>query len=245
MTDINHCKLRFIHDLWLPVVKKSTKYFFPKKRSNFEMSLFTLTADTNFEEINHLSSEKLIQKSKTVVWTYASQKRWRLEPDLPESTIVGLAKYENSISEGNSDLEEMFPFNIINLDFSSQDPEYEQGRLEKELISLEKTISFQQKNDADCVLIFTTVLNGNNLNFNLVCTNSDSIRSNGWVGLNNGSQSIASIIQKNEEKIEALKFILYRMLEKYRYRIEITSMNQKIDEHKVALSIACIIRGNH
>jgi hypothetical protein len=245
MTDINQCKLRFIHDLWLPVVKKSTKYFFPKKRSNFEMSLFTLTADTNFEEITYLSNEKLIQTSKTVVWTYASQKRWRLEPDLPDSTIVGLAKYENSISDGGFDIEELFPFNIINLDFSSQDPEYEQGRLEKEIHSLEKTISVQQRKDGDCVLIFTTILNGNNLNFNLVCTNSDSIHSNGWSGLNNGNHSIVSIIQKNEEKIEALKYILCRMFEKYRYRLEYTLKKQKMDDHKVALSIACIIRRSH
>jgi hypothetical protein len=244
MIDIYSCnKHRFVCELWLPMVKKSTKHFFPRKRANFGMSLFTLTADNNFEEVAYFSDRTLIEKRKTVVWSYASVKCWRLETELPESTIVGLARYENSVSDDTAfTIKEKFPFNIINLDFSSQDPENEEKRIEKELDSLERTISIQNETNGDFILLFTTVLNGYSLNFNEICATSDSIRFNGWTRLDDGTHTTYSLIQDNEKKIEILEYIFKRIAEKYRYCCECSIMTLKIDDFKMAISIAGLLK---
>lgn len=244
MSEIDKIKSQLIADLWLPVAKKGGTHFFPRRKTNYDMSLFTLTADSNFEEILCFKKKKLISEKKTIAWSYASQKRVRLETEFNEAIIAGFAKYETSISFDDFEIKNSFPFHIINLDFSSQDPIFESGRLEKELISLEKTISLQKDNSAEFVLIFTTILNGNHLNFSTLCTNSDQMHVSGWRSLQDETFSLHSPIQDNPQKIVSIEYFIRQMAKKYQYSIEYLGKSIVLRDGKIAFSAAGLLRRN-
>ena len=135
--------------------------------------------------------------------------------------------YEQSILGNNCPLQEHFPRDIINLDFTSQDPDLGNGRIEKELESLEKTVKLQdQKQGKNFLLIYTTIIDSNNLNKGGVIQTSDSIRVNGWSGLN-----INNFLQPISDESRKEAFIaetIQRMCQKYGYRSSRTD-NKVVD----------------
>ena len=86
------------------------------------MKVLTLTSDTNFKEIYLFLDENLAQRGDIVVWNNEYLKMIRLETELGDSSVLGTLRYENSIRNQNFSLKQYFPFDIINLDFSSQKP---------------------------------------------------------------------------------------------------------------------------
>ena len=66
------------------------------------------------------------------VWDQRYIKRIRLETESID-IVLGGSPYEQSILGNNCPLQEHFPRDIINLDFTSQDPDLGNGRIEKEL----------------------------------------------------------------------------------------------------------------
>ena len=158
MSEVLDLKDRLIKELWLPKTQEGSNIFFPRLKENKKMKLLTLTSDTNFQEIVEFEENNLTEKECIVVWTHSHIKKLRLETELSPAKVLGATRYENSTLRSSFAISEHFPFDIINLDFSSQQPDLESGRIEKEIQSLEKTIRLQREcQRTGFMLIYTTL----------------------------------------------------------------------------------------
>lgn len=242
MSEFDIVKSQFIQDLWLPCVRKGGDYFIPRKRKNKELNVFTLTSDTNFQEISSFIKDGLTKQERIYAWTHSYVKRMRLETEFSEVNFLGLSKYETSVINPNFLLKDHFPFHVINLDYLCQESRCEPGRLEKELIGIERTISFQRDKRSDCVLIFTTLLNGNDMNLQTICDESDGIHVPHWRGLLNDRGDKSTPISDNQQKIAALTDILTDLSGKYHYSIELQTKSKSLPDGTIAYSIAAILK---
>jgi hypothetical protein len=247
MSEFDIVKSQFIQDLWLPCVRKGGEYFVPRKRKNKELNVFTLTSDTNFQEISSFIKNGLTKQEKIFAWTNSHIKQMRLETEFSEVNFLGLSKYETSIAHPNFLLKDHFPFHVINLDYLCQEPRCEPGRLEKELIGIERTISFQRERRSECVLLFTTLLNGNAMDLQAICDESDDIRMPHWNGLLDDMRDKSTPISDNQQKIDLLNEILTDLSGKYHYSIELQTKTISLTDGKIAYSVAAILkeRVNH
>ncbi len=241
MPDYNQIKTQLVRDLWFPTIKNGGDILYPRLKKNKKMKVFTLTTDTNFEEIVTLVSNKLTQREAISAWTYSHIKKVRLETDIAPSAVFGTSRYEDSISSASFPLNDCFPFVVTNLDFSSQDPPFDDGRVEKEIISVEKTIKLQKnRNNDNFVLIYTTILNSNNLNLTVLCSASDTIQVSGWQGLT--IDGFPSNISDNNQKINCIEIILGKMAQKYNYHCNFNKMNMSLNGEKIVFSIAGLLK---
>jgi hypothetical protein len=240
MPDYNQIKTQLVRDLWFPTIKNGGKILYPRLRKNKQMKVFTLTTDTNFEEITTLMSNKLTQKERIIAWTQSQFKQFRLETNISLYIVFGGARYEDSISSLSFPLGNHLPFDVTNLDFSSQDPSFDEGRVEKEIISLEKTIKLQKNRyNNNFILIYTTILNSNNLNLALICSASDAIQVTGWQGLT--LAEYPSNISDNIQKINCIENLLGKIIQKYNYHCNFSKINLPLNENKVVFSIAGLL----
>jgi hypothetical protein len=219
MSEISEIKTQSINDLWLPKVKKAGEIFYPKLRKNKKMKLLTLTDDRNFQEIKVFEENSLTTKDCVIAWTYSHIKKLRLETELSPTIVFGPARYEDSISSSSFSLRSHFPFDVINLDFSSQDPYLETGRVEKEIECLEKTIILQSaQRNKEFVLVYTTLLNSNSLNYMSIVSTSNAVHVPGWSGIPSGN--FPPSITDQMEKIRCIESVLSEICLKYNYNGE-------------------------
>jgi hypothetical protein len=238
MFDINDAKSQLLGDLWLPVIKRGGDTLYPRLRKNKKMRVLTLTTDSNFEEIVVLVDEKLTQRERIIAWTYSIFKKFRLETDIAPSTVLGPNRYEDVILNGTSSLISLFPFDVINLDFSSQEPLLEKGRIEREIISVEETIRLQKRKN-NFVLIYTTILNSNQLDLMLICALSNSKRVHGWKSLD--IDDYRPKIPESSKKIDCVRDILGKISLKYDYVSEFDEKSLDLTDKKVILSLAGLL----
>lgn len=133
------------------------------------------------------------------------------------------------------------PFDVTNLDFSSQDPSFDEGRVEKEIISIEKTIKLQKtRYNNNFILIYTTILNSNNLNLTFLCGASDALQVAGWQGLKLDGYPVN--ISDNNQKINCIENLLYKITKKYNYHCNFNKINLPLNEHKVVFSICGLLK---
>ncbi len=240
MSEFVKIKDNLIQSLWLPVIAKGGSMFYPKLRKNKQMKLLTLTNDENYKEITELKSHKITDKDLIYPWNYDSLKRIRLESEGLDN-VFG-SKYEDSIMAPTHIIQEHFPFDIINLDFSSQDPVEEVERLEKEIISLERTLFLQRSKGSDkpgCVLIYTTVINGQMMDCKKLKEGSNKFSMSGWSGLSLMDDQLTSDYQK---KIQILENITSQLAAKYGYNVEMTKGVYEVIKDKLYIcSLACIL----
>lgn len=244
MPDINSIKNELIENLWIEVAKKGGDTFFPRLRKNKKMKALTLTNDTNYNEVQKLIDSKLTQKGNVFVWNHDNFKAIRLDSDGKVKKVLGATRYEDSITDSSHELMKHFSFDFINLDFSSQDPESEDGRLEHEIKSLEYTIKLQKEKregKKGYVLIFTTLINSKGLNCEALIQNCRGIAVNGWTQ-DLGFQGDPTFVTEYIKKVEIIESILNQLSEKYQYNIEIEKMERIHQEGKCICSIAGIIK---
>lgn len=190
----------------------------------------TLSSQHNFQEIPKFIEEKMTTKNDIVVWNYDHIIRVRLEtdPDVAPGRVLGTGKYEDSVS-GNlpASLDPYFPFEIVNLDFTSQNPSLENGRIEKEILSVEHTIAHHKAKDANgFVLIYTTIIDNNNLDFSSIISKSNQLQIHGWSGLSEGGFN--QTISICDEKIGCIENILQQFCQKYEYDSEFKKIKKKV-----------------
>ena len=216
MNGIDSVKDNLIGQLWCPVVARAGPIFFPRRR-NRKMKVLTLTNDRNFREIAAFKDNKLTRNEDIIVWTHSHIKKVRLETEVPQAQILGLARYEDSFGSSCS-LWNDFPFDVLNLDFASQDIFSENGRIEKEIESLETTLKRQYEAASEAkraVLIYTTMVNGQDINAASIINKSNSLIVAGQpfsipqnVGTGGGSK---------QEKIDFIENIIKVLCSKYGY----------------------------
>lgn len=215
MLNIDTLKNQLIDSLWFAKARDAGATFYPR-RKNKRMKLFTLTNGINFDEIAKLEEGLLIQRADIVAWVVSDfNKRMRLEVESVGCILEGDILTE-SILDASSELQNHFPRDIINLDFSSQDLNMQNGRIEQEIMCLEKNINLQNKKGGEkFVVIYTTILNSHSINKDEVIRASNAFRINEWSGLSlsNFSESISDI---NQQKV-FIKEVLRKIYQKYGY----------------------------
>lgn len=242
MSEITSIKNKLIEKLWIPKAIKGGSIFYPRLIKNKKMKLLTLTNDENFKEIGKFMENKLTHKQLVIAWNHDRFKAIRLETEACKT--LGATRYEDSIVTSSHPVFDHFPFDIINLDFSSQEPESENGRIENEIRGLEKTIQMQKERGQDLegfVLIYTTLINSRELNCETIIQNCDRTRIQGWSGLSlNGFTPNAT---DQTEKIRIIETVLNQLSFKYNYNIELNKANIELsEEEELICSIAGIIK---
>lgn len=215
MNKIDSIKERLIDELWMPVVENGGSIFYPRQR-NKKMKLFTLTSPSNFREVTAIMNSKLTRKDLITGWNYKSANRWSLEAEGKMDIVLGSTRYEDSIISCVHEIRKRFPFDIVNLDFSSQNPELEINRLEREILGVEHTVKLQvEKKNRGMVLIYTTLLNSNQLHLERIKQNSDRIKIQGWNGLS--IDRLPSTAADCCKKTKCLEETLQQICFKYQY----------------------------
>ncbi len=215
MTEIVLIKDRLIDKLWIPIAIAGGKILYSRRKKNKRMKVLTLTHHSNCRETDEFIKNKLTNKELIVGWNKGTTEAIRLEGERLGS-VVGPYVYEDSIIGGMPDVQNKFPFDILNLDFSSQNPESEGERGEREILSIEHTINLQaDKRNDGMVLIYTTLLDSNPLNLNEIKQSSDNIGIQGWGGLS--IDRLPYNTTDYREKIRCLKEILQQIFSKYQY----------------------------
>lgn len=241
MPDVIGFKDKLLDDLWLPMVHKCGSILFRRTKKNRQMKLLTLTSDRGYQEVTKFEENNLTNKEWVTAWTYSHIKKLRLETEISPARVAGTTRYEDSVSSSSFSISDDFPFHIINLDFSSQDPSVETGRVEKEIKSFENTLMLQKrKGGSGFVLIYTTVLNSTHLNYGDIVETSNSLLVSGWQGL-----SLADFpceITDQIDKMRCIEVVLGKMLSKYGYNCEIDSRHILLEnEGKYIFSVAAVV----
>lgn len=244
MSEFATIKEKLIDDMWLSVAVEAGRIFRPTLRKNKKLKVLTLTNDKNFREVTEFIRNRISRKDLIFGWNKARSIALRLDCEGKMGTVYPGATYEDSLEGDLHDVMNEFPFDIMNLDFSSQNPEDVNGRIEKEIHSIEKTLILQKEKRSDeMALIYTTLLDSNNLSINRIKRKSDGIDLEGWDGIiMNGIPSPA--IEK-EDKIKSLENILNQIIAKYNYELvgnsNIFDINLPNGTRSI-LSIAVILR---
>lgn len=216
MVNVDALKDRLIDELWLPKIKEVAAIFYPRRKKNFKLRLFTLSDGINFNEIMKFESEKLIIRTDMAVWIISDfHKRARVEienvGDILEGDILS-----DTICDSTSQLCNIFPCDIINLDFSTQQSNAIQ-RIKSEIICIEKNINLQnQKGAQNFLLLFTSIFDMLPVEVNQIVQDSNTIQTQGWTGLSLSSFP-QSVNDKNQLE-ELLKISVRQICQKYGYQ---------------------------
>ena len=239
--NVDALKDQLIDNLWFVKARDAGTAFY-SRRKNKRMRLLTLTNGINFNEILKLEQGQLIQRIDVVAWVISDfNKRMRLEVESVGCILEGDILTEPILDE-SSELQNHFPRDIINLDFSSQNPTIQNGRIESELVCLEKNIKLQsQKGGEKFVLIYTTILDSNGIKRDDIVRDSDAYQINGWSGLDLTAfpQNMSDLTQQKVFIEETLR----KICQKYSYfNINFNSLTLSIPDHQEELySIAGVI----
>lgn len=245
MACVPSLKDELVNKLWLPTTQKWGNILYPRLKKNKRMKLLTLTSDVSFQDVTKFEEKELTERKYIVAWTYSHFKKLRLETELSPAKVFGLARYETCVSNPSFSIKEYFPFDMINLDFLSQDPSFETGRVEREIGSLEDTIKLQKNRGSNSfILLYTTILNSNDLDYTSIVQTSDNMPVSGWAGLPSGE--FPSKIGEQTEKMRCIETILGKMCSKYHYddcEIEIKTIPLRKNKKYMVYSIAVLVSG--
>lgn len=199
-------KEKLVQELWLPLAIRGGDQLHPRRRQK-QMRLFTLT-DSDCVETRTFDREKLIQGS-VVAWQRHVHEVWRLDSELKRgSRVLDDGPFEE-ITPEDEDIIENLPFDLLNLDYTSQRPTlHSEGRVEREINGGYKLIKLLKNNNArGFVLLYTTIIDDVDLytdrlsfEFNLPLDASDPARN-------------------AEQKVEYLKNTVLAIIESNNYQI--------------------------
>jgi hypothetical protein len=215
MPDVASSKVGLIDQLWLPKIKEAKSIIYPRKKKVW-MRLFTLTDGISFREISKFEEENLIKKEEVVAWVKTMIKRSRAEAESVGHVFDGHI-YDNELFLGTScQVRALFPFDVINLDFESQEPTLERGRIEIEMDKLEKIIILQNQHRRNkFVLMYTTLIDAFDIDANRVKQTSDLFTMSGWNGIE--PNGFTGLITDSTLKQRYLQNYFEQLTRKYTY----------------------------
>lgn len=217
MVNVDALKVRLIDELWLPKIKEVAAIFYPRRKKNVKLRLFTLSDGINFNEIMKFESEKLILRADTTVWIISDfHKRLRVEIENVGGILEGDI-LSDTICDTSSQLCSVFPCDIINLDFSTQQSNGAVQRIKSEIICLEKNINLQnQKGAQGFLLLFTSFFDSLPVEVNPLIQDSNALQVQGWSGLS--LPSFSQSISDKSQLEEFLKASVMQICQKYGYQ---------------------------
>lgn len=221
MVNVDVLKVRLIDELWLPKIKEVAAIFYPRRKKNVKLRLFTLSDGINFNDIMKYESERLILRADIVVWIISDfHKRIRVEAENVGVILEGDI-FSDTICDSTSHLCSNFPCDIVNLDFLTQESNSASQRIKSEIVCLEKNINLQnQKGVQSFLLLFTSIFDALPVEVNQIIQDSNAIQVQGWPGLSLSSFP-QSISDKNQLE-EFLKTSTKQICQKYGYQNAVT-----------------------
>jgi len=216
MAVIDYPKDELIEQLWLPKVKEAKAFLYPKRRRNAQMVLFTLSDGINLNEILKLEEQNLILRKDSTACVTTMHKRVRVESE-SVGYVVDERAYDHSFLRPSCSLVNRFPFDILNLDFGSQDPIIEQGRIEEEMKKIEKILSIQSDKECDrFILIYTTIIDSNSIDTQGIVRTFSVDAINDWDEVADGILSVS--ITDCSLKKDFLRELFSKFPNKYGYQ---------------------------
>jgi hypothetical protein len=104
----SEAKISLLGEIWLPLALKGGEHFFPLRKKNKGMKLFTLT-DMNYQEVKVFEENRLTKREHVVAWTYSQQQVYRLEAELGRSKILCEGRLDDAIGVDSQTIYENFP----------------------------------------------------------------------------------------------------------------------------------------
>lgn len=233
-------KNQLVSDLWLPAAQQLGGMLYPMLRKNKKMKLLTLTTCENYQEVVVLEQNNLTRKEYIVAWEQSRFGALRLQTEIPLK-VLGATRYESAVLTGTHSIGSYFPFDIVNLDFSSQQPVLGTGRIENEIHGLEKTVKLQRdKNVKTFVLIYTTLINSHSLSYETIAGVSNAEVVKGWPGLS--LSDYPSTVGDSDMKETCLDYVLMKVYSKYGYVAHSKKKIVPLSTEKGVYSTASLIR---
>lgn len=239
MAEIDTLRDQLIEELWLPIAKEGGTHFY-SRRKNKQMKLFILIDGVNFNGISRLEEEGLICRGDAILWVSDMIKAYRAETESRGIVLNGVI-CDEQVQNENCQLNPLFPRDIVNLDFTSQDAQGNNSLIEKILEKTEHFICLQNKKRCKgFVLLHTVIINSETINRNAVKNSSDAIQASGWSGL--AIDSFPEAVSDSNQKIDFIKHVIQAVCNKYKYRIsKIDGKNKIIDGQNQMFSTAYIL----
>lgn len=235
---ISEIKSLFISELWLPVSLDLGKMKAPRIRKNKDFRFFTLTTGFDYSEIEKFVKSNISKYDKTIAWTNNSTKKYRIETGV-RVKVFNQAKYED-INLEHHQVSNFFPFDILNLDFLSQDDWNSPSKLLKVIKSYGDTVKCQDAKDSSSFLIILTVP----IDDSPILKEQFNILRD-FPGVITKCSSFPDSIQNSDEKISFLEALLITIVSESGFEI-IDCKTKSTQRPLSAMSIAIIakVRGN-
>jgi hypothetical protein len=215
MVNVNQLKDELISRLWLPKAREAGSVIYPRRRRNTHMRMFTLSDGLDLSEVCKLEDANLIMREECVAWVCSMNKRWRVESENIGMVIDGHV-YDPSFLRPSCPLVRHFPFDILNLDFGSQDTEMVKGRMETEMMIFERFIRIQQERGQSRFLVILTIpIYSCSLDCARVVRESNGMKVDAWGGL--GSHDYTQNVEGQSEKTDFIQAIAEIVAQKYGY----------------------------
>jgi hypothetical protein len=240
---VPHVKQRILEELWLPRAIALGNNCYPRLKKNKKMRILTLTDESSCLEIEAFKRHNLTTNENIFGWTGSFSKRARLETFVPIK-LVGSGRFEDCISADDETFASLFPFDVLNIDFASQNSEGYVGRIEREVAALELVLKMEKERTPDnkkFVLFFTTKLNSHPVNFLNIKMVSDSIRVTGWLGID--MQSLPENATTDEERIAVVDRAIQQLRQKYKLDATVESRIYEMQTSQKTYSTAETLRG--
>jgi len=232
-------KNKLINEFWFPNIVEYSKILYPRLKINKKLRVLTLTHDSNHSEIEKLIKDKLSISENIVAWTYSHFKAIRITSDLPPVIVLFGKKFEDALMIAELQLQKYLPFDLYNLDFSTQEPIFEAGRLEREINCIEKVILKQKEEKKEFILIYTTIINSNVINLNLLADESNRNYVTRWPGLI--LNKYPKIVNEKKLKISCLEELIFQIAKKHGYFFLQKHKTHQYNDNKMILSIAGLL----
>jgi hypothetical protein len=240
MADVVPLKDQMIGRLWLPQAKEAGRLLYPRRRKNAQMRMLTLSDGINLNEILQLEQEHLLRREDSVAWVSSMLKRSRVEAENVGVVLDGPA-YESTFLGPACPLARRFPFDIVNLDFASQEAGVLPERTAREIETLERAVGLQERAAQDkFLLIFTVPICSARLDVRAIARRSDQNRVDGWEGLQ--VDGFPEEITDPDEKSAFIRAVVTHLIRKYGYCCSNgTETLSCSDAHTDLLSIAGVL----
>lgn len=218
MSYLDASKSAFLKDLWKPSLFDLTG----SPRRNRQLKVLTLTSPYNYEEIKFMISHRMTSWNNVVPWLDNHINGIRLDSVTGKGhtrMFYGM-RFEERGNRLSSLISDFCPFDVLNLDFPSQSNKCNQGKCEREFMSLNEIIKLQRQTDSRRFLaILTTELGQYSINFNHLLRD---------IAANSGS-SITAILTKCQnnvannidETIECINALIAQVCSDRNYRCSI------------------------
>ncbi|NQU98428.1 hypothetical protein HQ533_03090 [Candidatus Woesearchaeota archaeon] len=233
-------KTEIVNSFWKNKFIKIGQLVFPRKKYK-SLKVLSLTNSRNIEEVKILIKDHLTSRAYLFAWCNDFIEALSLDAEAKFNEVLDAAKFEETfLSRTDHKVYACFPFHVLNIDFTSQAVESEDGRLEKELHSIEKVLLKQKETNGNnaWLMLFTTLIDNTPVNVDDIKINSDQYTISLWSGMTFSKQG--SLNDSDDIKNILMEFF-HKMKDKYGLQVDIDSFTKPINSHEV-MSISIIVK---